>query len=692
MSKPPQDVVDRLTKLRKTIEHHRYVYHVLDRQEISEAALDSLKHELSELEREYPELITPDSPSQRISGKPLPEFQKVRHKVPQWSFNDAFTEEEMREFDARVKRFLATRLSPVKAPTYTVEHKIDGLKIVLEYEKGLLKTAATRGDGIVGEDVTENVKTILSVPLRLTEPLSVIVEGEVWMRKSRLEELNRERKKKGEEPFANPRNVAAGSIRQLDPKVAAERKLETYIYDLSYYADNRGLHTDSRRKDAANRGTSTLPPTQYEELELLRRLGFKVNPYFRHCKTIEEVIAYWKEWRQKMEKEDYLADGIVVKVDEREFQELLGYTGKAPRWGIAFKFPAEQVTTTVENILFQVGRTGVVTPVARLRPVRVGGSLVSRATLHNEDEIKRLGVRIGDTVILQKAGDVIPDIVKVLTEMRTGKEKPFVWPKKVSACGGDGTIERVPGEAAWRCADKNSFAVHKRKLYHFAAKHAFNIDGLGPKIIDLLLEHKLIFSFDDIFALKREDLLSLPRFAEKSADNLLSAINAARRVTLARFLVALSIPQVGEETAHALAEHFGTIDKISRASFEALEKISGIGPIVGMSIFEWFRDKENKKLVDALLKYLTIARMEKKSPESLPLSGKTVVITGTLAAMSREEAETKIRNLGGSPSGSVSRKTGLVVAGENPGTKYKKAQELRVKILSEKEFLELIKR
>jgi len=694
----PEKIKDRIAKLRDTIDHHRYLYHVLDKQKISDAALDSLKHELFELERKYPELVTPDSPSQRVGGKPLPEFQKVRHKVPQWSFNDAFSEEEMREFDARVKRMLASSSPPLQrggvrggaVPTYTCEHKIDGLKIVLEYEKGLLKTAATRGDGRLGEDVTENVKTIESVPLRLRESVSAIVEGEVWMRKLRLAELNRERKKKGEEPFANPRNVAAGSIRQLDPKVVAERKLETYIYDLSSLSASPPLQRGGA--ESARRGGGVLPPTQHEELEYLRKLGFKVNQHFKHCATIEEVIHYWHEWKGKMEREDYSADGIVVKVDERELQERLGYTGKAPRFGIAFKFPAEQVTTVVEDIVFQVGRTGVVTPVAALRPVQVAGSTVSRATLHNEDEIRRLGVRIGDTVILQKAGDVIPDIVKVLTEMRSGKEKPFRWPNRVAACGGEGRIERIPGEAAWRCVDRDSFAIQRRKFYHFAGKHGFDIDGLGPKIIDLLLAHKRVMAFPDIFTLKRDDLLELPRFAEKSVDNLLAAIEKARAVTLPRFLVALSIPQAGEETAYDLAEHFGSLEKLRAASFEELEKIHGVGPVVGKSVADWFGDRNNRRIVDALLGEVRIEKMKKKDTVTLSLAGKTCVLTGTLLSLSREEAERRIRELGGSPSGSVSAKTHFVVAGEHAGSKLEKAKELGVAVINEAEFLTLLKK
>jgi DNA ligase (NAD+) len=666
------EILKRLNKLKETIERHRYLYHVENKPEISESALDSLKHELSEIEAKYPELITPDSPSQRVAGKPLPEFKKIKHKVTQWSFNDAFSPEEMMEFDERVKRFIKSELGEDLSPTYTCEHKIDGLKIVLEYEKGLLKCAATRGDGVVGEDVTENVKTIESVPLRLNSPVSIIVEGEVWMSKKQLETLNKIRKQNGEEPFANPRNLAAGSIRQLDPSVAASRKLQTFIYDISMY-------------------DGKMPDSQIKELELLKTLGFKVNPHFSHCENISEVIDYWKKWGKKMDKEDYLADGVVVKIDERKYQEALGYTGKAPRWGIAFKFPAEQVTTVVEDIVLQVGRTGVLTPVAHLRPVLVAGSTVSRATLHNEDEIRRLDVRVGDTVILQKAGDVIPDIVSVVKEMRTGKEKSFIWPKKVAACGGDGSIERIPGQAAWRCVSKDSFEQVKRKFYHFVSKKCFNMEGLGPKIIDVLLEKNLISTFDDIFTLEREDLLALPRFAEKSVDNLLDSVQKARNVSLPRFLASLSIPQVGEETSYDLENHFGKLEKIMKAKYEELEAINGIGPVVAKSLTDWFSDEENQELVKRLLAQVKIESAKKTDISQLPLSGKTFVLTGTLSKMSRDEASQKIRMLGGDVSSSVSKNTSFVVAGESAGSKLEKAQELGVKVLSEDDFSNLIK-
>ncbi len=676
----------RIEKLRKTIDKYRYEYHVLDKSSISGEALDSLKNELVKLEQEYPELITSDSPTQRVAGEPLKEFKKVPHKVPQWSFNDAFTEEDTIAFDERVKNFL--RKADIKeSPTYTCELKIDGLKVVLEYEKGILKTAATRGDGRVGEDVTANVRTIDSVPLQLEEPIDIIVEGEVFLSKSQFERINKMQKEIDGQIFANPRNFAAGTIRQLDPKMVAERKLDVFVYDV-----------------ALLRGDLRIPEAQFEELKFLRELGFKVNKHFKLCRNIAEVIEYWKSWQEKKGKQDYLIDGVVVKVNEKEYQEALGYTGKAPRFGIALKFAAEQVTTVVEDIVLQVGRMGTLTPVAHLRPALVAGSTVSRATLHNEDEIKRLDVRIGDTVILQKAGDVIPDIVSVVKEMRTGKERAFVWPKLVSDCGGNGEIERIPGEAAWRCKDKNSLLQKKRRLYHFAGKHAFDIDGLGPKIIDQLIAAQLIASYDDTFTLKRGDLLALERFAEKSADNLIQSIEKATRVTLARFLISLSIPQVGEETAILLAKEFWSIEKLTslltpkrsdggqeEAKIERLENINGVGPIVAKSIVDWFKDKENQKTVQKLLKYVKIV-VENRKPQTAnqKFKNKTFVLTGTLSSMTRDEAKEKIRSLGGEISSSVSKETDFVVAGENPGSKYEKALLLGVKTLSEDDFLRLL--
>lgn len=663
-----KDAVNRLAKLRAAIEHHRYLYHVLNKSEISPEALDSLKRELVEIETAYPDLITLDSPSQRVAGVPLKEFKKVRHTVLQWSFNDAFTEEDMRDFDARVKRFLKDSLGRVVVPTYTCELKIDGLKIVLSYEKGSLVSGATRGDGKIGEDVTQNLRTIESVPLTLTEPLSLVVEGEAYMPKSEFECQNKERAKRGEEPFANPRNIAAGSIRQLDPRIAAERHLDAFVYDIGY------IH-------------GHFPKTQIEELEFLKKLGFRVNSYFALCENIEKVIAFWNTWKKKAPKEDYWIDGVVVKVNEKSYQDALGYTGKAPRFGIAFKFPAEQVTTVVEDIVLQVGRTGVVTPVAHLRPVSVAGSTVSRATLHNEDEIKRLDVRIGDTVVLQKAGDVIPDIVAVVKEMRTGKEKSYLFPSFVEDC--DGPIERIPGQAAYRCVNKNSFAQKRRTFYYFVSKKGFDIEGCGPKVIDALLDAGLIGSYDDLFTLTEGDILSLPRFAEKSAKNLIESIVHARTVTLEKFLTALSIPNVGEETAHDLAEAFGNIEKIRSATLDDFNAEYGIGDVVAHALVAWFADSHHRSLLERLLTHVRIENPKRVAKKG-KLSGMTFVLTGTLASLDRDEAKERIRALGGEISESVSSKTTFVVAGDNPGSKLAKARSLGARILTEKEFKNML--
>lgn len=662
--KVPKAVEERAKKLREAIRRYRYLYHVEDKEEISAEALDALKHELAALEEQYPELITSDSPTQRVAGEPLPEFEKVQHQVAQWSFNDVFSEEELRAFDARMKKNIQEEFGAGTAPTYTCELKIDGLKIVLTYEKGTLKTAATRGNGRVGENVTMNVRTIDSVPLVLEEPVDCIVEGEVWMGKKGLAALNRKREKDGEPPFANPRNAAAGSIRQLDPKVAAARQLDTFIYDLAQ---------------------GDIPDTQVEELERLRLLGFKVNRHATYVESIEGAIAFWKEWQNKKDNEDYLIDGVVVKVNEKKYQDRLGYTGKAPRFAVAFKFPAEQVTTELEEIALQVGRTGILTPVAHLKPVSVGGVMVSRATLHNEDQIKRLDVRVGDTVVIQRAGDVIPEVVQVVPELRPKGAKPYQFPKKVAECGGDGSVERVPGMAAWRCVNKNSGAQQRRRFHHFVGKSAFDIEGFGARTVDQLLDEGLITSYADIFTLTAGDLDGLEGFAEISARKLTQSIQSKKTIPLDRFLIALSIDQVGEETARDLSAHFGSLEHIQSASPEELEAVEGIGSVVAESMYEWFRDADNKKALRELLSHVTVQKGARKV--SGALSGKTFVLTGSLAALSRDEAAAKIRAAGGAVSSSVSKKTDYVVAGDEPGSKYEKAQQLGVAILSEEEFL-----
>ncbi|MBI4136232.1 MAG: NAD-dependent DNA ligase LigA [Candidatus Vogelbacteria bacterium] len=669
------DFARRVVKLREAIDHHRYLYHVLDREEISAAALDSLKKELAELEAAHPELVTSDSPTQRVAGKPLPEFKKITHRVPQWSFNDAFTPEAMREFDARVKKVLVPARTVLKdaprtvlaGPTYVAELKIDGFKIVLAYENGMLQTAATRGNGRVGEDVTANVRTVESVPLRLTENVSAVVEGEIWMSKKELVRINVERRATGEPLFANPRNAAAGTIRQLDPKIVAARRLDSFIYDLA----------------AAD---FPLPPTQIEELAKLRALGFKVNRHFRHCRNIDEVITFWQEWQVKREVEDYGIDGVAVKVNERAFQEQLGYTGKAPRFAIAFKFPAEEVTTVLEDIVLQVGRTGVITPVARLAPVALAGTAVSRATLHNEDEIKRLDARIGDTVIVRKAGDIIPDIVGVVKELRPGRAEPFVFPKILAACGGP--IKRIPGQAAYRCVNKNSFAQLRRRFYHFVSKIAFDIDGLGRKMIDLLLDHKLIVSYPDIFTLTYGDLINLPRLADKSVKNLLEAIGWARRVTLPRLLVALSIDGVGEETAALLTRQLRRLEKIQTARRADLEVISGIGPVVAESIFKWFRDRENQLMLERLLRQIKIQPVKIVAAAG-PLLNQAFVFTGVLS-LPRAVAAARLKSLGARVAAVVSRATNFLVVGARPGGKISRAKSLGVRVINEAEFRKMV--
>ena len=704
-----KEIHERILKLRQSIEHHRYNYHVLDQEEISAEALDSLKRELAELESIHPEFVDSNSPSQRIAGEPLKQFQKVPHKVAQWSYNDAFTENDMRAFDERVKRFVKDALGEVGTtrvpnPTYVCELKIDGLKVVLEYVDGKLVCAATRGDGKVGENVTHNVRTIESVPLELRRPESVIVEGEVWMSKKHFDVINKEQEKLGLPLFANPRNVAAGSIRQLDPKITASRKLDVFIYDLAQ-VDARVANSDAANAPGKSKSTIQIPTLQSDELAYLKELGFKVNKHARVCKTIDDVIAFWEEWKNKSKKQDYWIDGVVVKVNEIKYQEALGYTGKAPRFGIAFKFPAEQVTTVVEDIQLQVGRTGVLTPVAHLRPVDVAGSTVSRATLHNQDEIDRLDVRVGDTVVLQKAGDVIPDIVKVLTELRPKSAKPYTFPTHVPECGGDGSIERIPGQVAYRCVFRGGAAEHRRKLYHFVSKKCFDIDGLGPKQIDAFLEHNLISSADDIFTLKKGDMLPLPRFAEKSVNNILESIEKARKVSFARFIFALSIDHVGEETAEDIAKHFLKFKDFYKkvggdAARDALASIYGIGEVVAESIVNWFNNKDNIAFVERLLAQVDVIDEKPavsvsgvaagSSSVNTEIFGKTFVLTGTLPTMSRDDAKAKIKSLGGDVTGSVSKKTDYVLAGEEAGSKLDKAQELGVRVISEGEFLKMI--
>jgi DNA ligase (NAD+) len=670
----------RIEKLRKEIQHHDYLYYVLDRPEISDAAYDALKRELIALEKQYPEFVTPDSPTQRVGGPPLEKFEKVTHKIPMLSLQDAFNEQEVFDWEERIKK-----LAPQDKFDYFTELKMDGLAVSLIYKDGILWKGATRGDGITGEDITQNIKTIKTIPLRLRieelskkAPSEIEVRGEVFMTKKAFEELNQEQKKKGEPLFANPRNAAAGSVRQLDPKITASRKLDFYAYQLI---------TDLGQK------------THQESHQILKILGFKDNPYNQYCKDLKEVIAFHQKITKIRESLPYEIDGIVVTVNDNLLNEKLGVVGRTPRGSLAYKFPGKEATTKIKNIIVQVGRTGKLTPVAILEPVQVGGVTISRATLHNEDEIKRLGVKIGDTVIVQRAGDVIPDIVSVLKNLRTGKEKEFKMPKKCPICGAP--VYRKEGEVDYYCSNKNCFATQRRQIYHFVSKKAFNIVHLGPKIVDRLIEEGLIRDAADIFSLTQGDIEPLERFAEKSAKNLIEAIEKSKKIPLARFIYALGIRHVGEETAILLTQEIQNrkfeirnikdlIKYFQKLSLDDLQRIKDIGPIVGKSIYDWFQKKENIKFLEKLEK----AGIEIEIPKikiSKKLAGKTFVLTGELESMTREEAKSKIRELGGNISESVSRKTDFVVVGKNPGSKYKKAKELKIKIISEKEFLGMIK-
>ncbi len=654
----------RVNKLKEEINHHRYLYHVLDRQEISDAALDSLKHELFNLEQQYPELITPDSPTQRVGGKALDKFKKTAHKVPMLSIEDVFDLEELREWADRIKK-----LYPKDKFDYFSEVKMDGLAVSLIYKDGLLTRASTRGDGKIGEDVTSNVRTIEAIPLKLRksgEKGEIEVRGEIFMPKDVFEKLNRELEKKGEKAFANPRNAAAGSIRQLDPKKTALRRLDFYGYSL-----------------ISDLGQST----HEEEHEIMKKLGIKINPYSEYCKDLDDVQKYYEQIQKKRERLNYWIDGIVVNVNNRELFKKLGSVGKTMRGMAAYKFPAEQAVTIVENIEFQIGRTGALTPVARLKPVFIAGTTVSNATLHNVDEIERLGLKIGDTVILEKAGDVIPKVVKVLPNLRSGKEKKVHVPEKCPVCGS--SVKHKKGQVAIYCSNPKCFAQSKNRLIHFISKKGFDMDGLGEKIIEQMLNEGLVSSPADLFILTKGDIEPLEHFAERSSENLIAAIDSAKKISLDRFIYSLGIRHVGEETSLTLARNFSTLDKLEKAELEELEAIEDIGPKVASSIYEFFRDKENLKLIEGLLDNGVEIQRPKKSGKAL--DGKTFVLTGSLASMAREEAKERIRRAGGNISSSVGKKTDYVVAGKDPGSKYDKAKELGIEIIDENRLMEILK-
>ena len=664
----------RLKQLRETVKYHQKRYHEDDAPEISDEAYDALIEELQALEQAVEGKVS--SVSTAVGGVVSEAFAKVTHKVRQWSFDNVFDEEELIEWGARVKR-LITEADSKEELTFVSEHKVDGLKLVIEYRRGRLVRASTRGDGEVGEDVTHTALTIKSLPHTLKTPVSLLCVGEVWLGEKDFERLNQERAAAGEALFANPRNAAAGSLRQLNPEVSRRRQLSLTVYDL----DSLDL-LDTKL---------SVPTTQWEELQFLKTLGLPVDAHTKLCEKISDIHDFYTYWKDRRDTLVHGIDGVVIKVNQVSLQKVLGYTAKSPRFGVAYKFPAVEATTIIDDIQLQVGRTGVITPVAHLRPVRIDGSTVSRATLHNEDNISRLDARIGDTIILRKAGDIIPEIVSVILSLRPQKTKPYKFPHSVAECGGDGSIERIPGEAAYRCVSRDSGTLHRQRLYYFVGKTAMNIDGVGPKIIDSFLDNGLISTHADLFTLTEGDIKDLPGFKDKSAENTINAINAVRSVPLHRFLVGLSIDNVGEETARLLADRFGSVEHIQNASVEDIAAIYGIGEVVAVSISEWFKDKKHLKMLGELLQYVT-PETESGQVVSATLEGKTFVLTGTLEQFSRDEAKEEIQKRGGKVSGTVSKKTDYVVVGVEPGSKADEAVRLGVTVLDEKAFLQLMEK
>lgn len=661
----------RIKELRDLINYHNRQYYVYDNPVISDAEYDKLMRELEELEKKFPELITPDSPTQRVGGEPLPYFAQVVHRTPMMSLANAFSADELRDFHRRVVGTVGEDVQ------YVVELKIDGLAISITYENGLFKTASTRGDGLVGEDVTQNVRTIKSVPLKLDfpegqAPAVLEVRGEVYLPKEDFRKLNEEREEEGLPLFANPRNAAAGSLRQLDPKITAKRPLAVFMYQLGYA---EGVEFE----------------THYEVLEFFKKIGLRVNPHVVLFDKFDDVVDYCLSWNEKRHDLPYEIDGMVIKVNSLRQQEILGATAKSPRWAIAYKFPAEQKTTVVKDIIVRVGRTGVLTPTAILEPVRVAGSTVSKATLHNEDYIKEKDIKIGDTVIIHKAGDVIPEVVEVVKEKRTGKERDFEMPRRCPECGSEAI--RLPGEAAYRCTNTTGCPAQiKRSIEHFASRDAMDIRGLGPAIVSLLISQGLIKDAADLYYLKREDLVPLERMGEKSAANLLSAIEESKKRPLDRLIYALGIPYVGSRTASLLSEAFGSISELEKATYEDLIKVPEIGDKIAESILAFFRQEQVRDLL-ARLKAAGVNMEAKKREEGpRPFEGLTFVLTGTLEKYTRQQAKELIEELGGRVTGSVSKKTDYVVVGKDPGSKYENALKLGIKILNEAEFEEMVEK
>jgi DNA ligase (NAD+) len=665
-----RDAATEIQRLREEIRRHEYLYYVADDPEISDAEYDRLMLRLQQLEDAHPELRTPDSPTQRVGGAPREGFQQVRHRVPMVSLDNAFSVEALEDFDRR-----ARELTGRGQLDYVAEHKFDGLSLSLLYEKGTLVRGVTRGDGTTGEDVTPNVKTIRSIPLTVDAAAlkkaglagNFEVRGEVIMTRKAFEELNEQQEAQGGKRFANPRNAAAGAVRMLDPKITASRQLDFFAYYL--LADAR------------------VPRKRHSEiLAALAALQFKASEDWELCHGIAAVEKYVGRWESKREKLPYEIDGIVVKVDEISLQNELGFTAKAPRWAIAYKYPAHQETTVVNEIGVNVGRTGVLTPVAFLEPVQIGGVTVSRSTLHNMDEIERLGVHAGDTVLVERAGEVIPHVLKVVKHGT--EENPFRMPEKCPECGT--RIHKAEDEVAYRCVNVSCPARRKESLLHFASRHAMNIDGLGDKIVDQLVDKALVKDFADLYHLKLATLADLERMAEKSAQNLLDEIEASKKNSLARLIFALGIRFVGERTAQLLAAHFGSMDKLAQAGEEELTGVTEVGPKVAEGILEFFSETANRKLIERLRTAGVNMKEERAAPKSAKFAGMTFVFTGTLAKRSREESEALVAAHGGKAGSSVSKKTSYVVVGADPGSKFEKAKELKVPILNEAQFEKLL--
>ncbi len=700
-----REAAARAEELRQQINYHNYRYYVLDQPVASDAEYDRLMRELLAIEEEHPELVTPDSPTQRVGAAPATAFRSYTHRVPMLSLSNVFGDEELLAFDRRVKRMLG--MDEGAEIEYAAELKIDGLAVSLTYENGRFVTGATRGDGFSGEDISTNLRTIRAIPLailptkgekrregvmenlslfpdqsQITNPKSEIadprsripammeVRGEVFMLHDEFRRINREREEAGEQTFANPRNAAAGSIRQLDPSITASRRLDIFIYGAGYMADGAFR-------------------THLEMLDAFKSWGFKINPNIRLCRNIEEVRAFIAEWGEKRQLLGYDIDGVVVKVNSLALQERLGFVARSPRWAVAYKFPATQETTIVKDIVIQVGRTGALTPVACMEPVEVGGVIVSRATLHNEDEIRRKDIRIGDTVVIQRAGDVIPEVVKVITEKRTGGEREFAMPPECPVCGGD--VERPEGEAVARCVNIACPAQTKERIRHFASRGAMDIEGVGPAQVDQLIDKGLIRDPADLYYLTVDQLLTLDRMGEKSASNIYNAIQGSKNPPLARLIFGLGIRHVGEHVARVLADHFGSMEALAGATVEELSGVAEVGPVIAASLAGFFGEPENREVLRKLREADVNPRVASKPAETPSgIAGKVFVFTGALQRFTRDEAEEKVRQLGARAASSVSKNTDFVVAGENAGSKLQKARDLGITVLTEEEFEEMI--